>query len=280
MPDEADADVTIVVATRDRAPELRRSLDRHTAPVIVVDNASTDDTPAVAEAAGATVLRQPRNLGAAARNAGARHAATRYVAFADDDSWWAPGSLRRAARILDAHPRTALLAARVLVGEEERLEPVSEQMGRAPLGRPDALPGPAVLGFLACSAVVRRDAFLDAGGFSDILHFGGEEELLALDLAAAGWGLAYVPELVVHHHPSTVGRDPAARRRRQARNRLLTAWLRRPLPVVARTAASALTSRDGRAGLAAAARALPALARARRPVPPTVEAARARLSEY
>ncbi|TYK53186.1 glycosyltransferase family 2 protein [Actinomadura decatromicini] len=272
--------VTIVVATRDRAPELRRSLRHHTAPVIVADNASADGTADVAAESGATVLRLPGNLGAAARNVAVRRAATRYVAFADDDSWWAPGSLDRAAAILDAHPRTALLAARVLVGAEERLDPVSGEMARSPLGRPDGLPGPAVLGFLACSVVVRRDAFLDAGGFSDVLHFGGEEELLALDLAAAGWGLAYAAELVVHHHPATTGRDPVARRRRQVRNRLLTAWLRRPLPAVARAAAAALGSRDGRAGLAAAVRVLPALALARRPVPPAVEAARARLPDY
>jgi GT2 family glycosyltransferase len=277
---DATPDVTVVVATRDRADELARSLRRHTAPVIVADNASSDGTAAVAEAAGATVLRLPRNRGAAARNAGAQRAGTRYVAFADDDSWWAPGSLERAVRILDAHPCTALLAARVLVGEEERLEPVSAQMAESPLGRPEGLPGPAVLGFLACSAIVRRDAFLAAGGFSDVLHFAGEEELLALDLASAGWGLAYVPELVVHHHPSTAGRDPARRRRREVRNRLLTALLRRPLPEVARAAASALTSPDGRAGLTAACRALPAVARARRTLPPDVEAARARLAGY
>jgi N-acetylglucosaminyl-diphospho-decaprenol L-rhamnosyltransferase len=277
---ETMPDVTIVVATRDRADELRRSLARHTAPVIVVDNASADGTAEVAEEAGARVLRLPRNLGAAARNIGAQEAATRYVAFADDDSWWAPGALDRAVEILDAHPRTALLAARVLVGEEERLEPVSEAMARSPLGRPDGQPGPAVLGFLACSAIVRRDAYLDAGGFSDVLHFAGEEELLALDLAAAGWGLAYVPELVVHHHPSPSGRSPAARRRREIRNGLLTAWLRRPLPAVARAAAAALSTRDGRAGLADAARALPRLARERRLLPPTVEAARARLPGY
>jgi GT2 family glycosyltransferase len=274
---ESMPDVTIVVATRDRAAELRHSLTRHAAPVIVADNASADGTAEVAEAAGARVLRLPGNLGAAARNAGVREAATRYVAFADDDSWWAPGALERAVDILDAHPRTALLAARVLVGDDERLEPVSEAMARAPLGRPDGLPGPAVLGFLACSAIVRRDAYLDAGGFSDVLHFAGEEELLALDLASAGWGLAYVPELVVHHHPSRSGRNPAARRRREIRNALLTAWLRRPLPAVARMAGTALGTRDGRAGLADAARALPRLAGARRPLPPAVEAARARL---
>ncbi|HEU5030458.1 MAG TPA: glycosyltransferase family 2 protein [Spirillospora sp.] len=273
-------DVTIVVATRDRAAELRHSLGRHTAPVIVADNASADGTAEVAEAAGARVLRLGRNLGAAARNAGVREASTRYVAFADDDSWWAPGALERAVEILDAHPRTALLAARVLVGEDEHLEPVSEAMARSPLGRPEGAPGPAVLGFLACSAIVRRDAYLDAGGFSDVLHFAGEEELLALDLAAAGWDLAYVPELVVHHHPSQNGRNPSARRRREIRNGLLTAWLRRPLPAVARMATAALGTRDGRAGLADAARALPRLAGARRPLPPAVEAARARLTAY
>ncbi|GAA3960836.1 glycosyltransferase [Actinomadura viridis] len=273
-------DVTIVVATRDRAAELRRSLDRHTAPVIVVDNASADGTPRVAREAGARLVRLDANHGAAARNAGVREASTRYVAFADDDSWWAPGALERAAAVLDAHPRTALLAARVLVGEGERPEPVSDRMARSPLGCPDGLPGPAILGFLACSAVVRRDAFLEAGGFSGALHFGGEEELLALDLAAAGWGLAYVPELVVHHHPSPHRPDPRIRRRREARNRLLTAWLRRPLPVLGRLAVTSLGSREGRGGLADAVRAWPGVARARCPVPPEVERARAALTTY
>ncbi|MGI5166655.1 glycosyltransferase family 2 protein [Spirillospora sp. CA-253888] len=274
------SDVTIVVATRDRGPELRRSLGRHEAPVIVVDNASADDTAEVARAAGARVIRLSRNLGAAARNLGAREAGTRYVAFADDDSWWAPGALDRAVEIMDAHPRAALLAARVLIGEDERVEPVSELMADSPLGRSADLPGPSILGFLACSVIVRRDAFLAVGGFSPVLHFGGEEELLALDLAAAGWGLAYVPELVVHHHPSPNGRDPAARRRRETRNRLLTAWLRRPLPALGQIAVESLGTPHGRRGLADAVRTLPLLLGARRTVPRHVEAARASLADY
>jgi N-acetylglucosaminyl-diphospho-decaprenol L-rhamnosyltransferase len=273
-------EVTIVVATRDRAPELRHSLRRHTAPVIVVDNASTDETPEVAREAGARLISLPDNLGAAARTIGCEHATTEYVAFADDDSWWAPGALDHAAHILDAYPRTALLAARVLVGEDERLDPVSQEMSRSPLGFSDDLPGRAILGFLACSIVVRRKAFLDVGGFSELLHFGGEEELLALDLAAAGWGMAYLPELVVHHHPSREGRDPSARRRREVRNKLLTSWLRRPLPTFVRMAAASLVTRDGRGGLADAARIFPQVAHARRPVPASVEAARARLDDY
>jgi hypothetical protein len=74
--------------------------------------------------------------------------------------------------------------------------------------------------------VVRRSAFLATGGFHPRFGIGGEEELLALDMAAAGWGLAYVDGVVAHHHPSP-GRDPAARRRAQLRNALWSAWLRR-----------------------------------------------------
>ncbi|MFI0449965.1 glycosyltransferase family 2 protein [Actinomadura sp. 6N118] len=274
------ADVTIVVATKDREEDLRRSLRHHTVPVIVVDNASSDGTAQVAVDAGARLVRLASNLGAAARNVGVEQATTRYVAFADDDSWWAPGALDHATKILDAHPRTALLAARVLVGEEERLDPVSGGMARSPLGRPAGLPGQAVLGYLACSIIVRRDAFLGVGGFSEVLHFGGEEELLALDLAAAGWGQAYLPELVVHHHPARQGRDHQWRRRREARNRLLTAWLRRPLPALARAAAGSLRTPEGRRGTADAVRALPSVFRARRPVPRAVAEARASLDGY
>lgn len=56
---------------------------------------------------------------------------------------------------------------------------------------------------------------------------GGEEQLLAIDLAATGWGLAYVDAILAHHHPSPV-RDRATRRRCVGRNDLWTSRLRRP----------------------------------------------------
>ena len=79
------------------------------------------------------------------------------------------------------------------------------------LRRP-GLPGPALGSFLAGASVLRRDAFLDAGGFHSRLWLGGEEELLAVDLATAGWELCYVEDLTVHHQASTL-RDPSKRRR-------------------------------------------------------------------
>jgi N-acetylglucosaminyl-diphospho-decaprenol L-rhamnosyltransferase len=263
--------VTVVVVTRNREADLRISLPRHTGrPVIVVDNGSADATAEVATAHGACVVALGRNAGAAGRNVGVELAQTPYVAFADDDSWWAPDALGRAAQILDAHPRLGVLAARVLVGPGHRLDPVCTAMAASPLHAP-GLPGPPVLGFVACGAVVRREAFLQVGGFREPYGIGGEEELLALDLVAAGWQLAYVDRVVAHHHPSP-SRDPARRRVVQRRNATYTRVLRRPLPVVARGVARDLRHPEGRAALAEAARRLPWLVRERRRVPASLEA--------
>lgn len=269
----------MVVASKDRLRSLARSLPLHPRPVILVDNDSTDGTAGFVRRHFPDVrLVEPgADLGAPARNLGVRLAGTPYVAFAGDDSWWARGALERAADVLDACPRLALVAARVLVGPEERLDARSERMRRSPLGVEPGLPGPSVLGFLGCGAVVRREAFLEAGGFDDVLFFFGEEERLAVDLAAKGWGLAYVDDVVAHHHPSPV-RDPRGRQALAARDAVLTAVLRRPWRVVARRSFDAL--RGGPAGWAGLRTAVPRLPRAlaeRRGLPASVERARRRL---
>ena len=275
--------VSVVIATRNRGPELLGTLARLRAlperpPVVVVDNGSTDGTAELVRAGhpGVQVVGLRRNLGGAARTVGARLVDSPYVAFSDDDSWWAPGALRRAVELLERHPRLAVLAARVLVGPEERLDPVCAEMAHSPLPPAPDLPGPSVLGFIACGAVVRRAAFLEAGGFDIRLGVGGEEELLAVDLAARGWGLAYVEEVVAYHHPSP-SRDPSGRRRVQVRNALWSTWLRRPLGGAARQTAHltalALHQPGARSGILLALLGLPWVLRERRPVHPELEAA-------
>lgn len=273
--------MTVVVATRDRRYRLLRSLDRlldddDPPALVVVDNHSHDGTAEAVrqQVPTATVVRLDRNEGACARNIGAATAATPYVAFNDDDSWWEPGSLARAARRFDAHPELALLAARVLAGPEERCDPVSEAMAADALtdGHP-GIPGPAITGFLACAAAVRRDLFLGVGGFSRLIGMGGEEDLVAWDLASDGWALRYDPELVVHHVPT--GARPG-RRARQQRNAVVTAWLRRPVRVAladtARFLGGAITDAERRGQLGSLVASLPAIARRRHPLDPAVEA--------
>jgi GT2 family glycosyltransferase len=228
--------VAIVIVTRDRCATLLKSLDHLAAMeeghrIVVVDNASTDETPQAVSRRHPEVLLLPldQNLGSAARTVGVAAVGEPYVALCDDDSWWAPGSLSRAEQLLDDHPRLALVAGRVLVGEALREDPTCGLMSRSPLPQQEGQAGTPVLGFLACAAVLRRSAYLEVGGFHPNFGIGGEETLLALDLSAAGWELTYVPEVMSHHHPPPRP-DNSGRRRRQARNGLWVAWLRRPLP--------------------------------------------------
>ena len=61
--------------------------------ILVVDNNSTDTTTAVAQAAGATVVREPEQGIARARNTGARHASEDVLVFVDADVSVPPGTL-------------------------------------------------------------------------------------------------------------------------------------------------------------------------------------------
>jgi GT2 family glycosyltransferase len=273
--------VGVVVVTRNRIDGLLGTIERlrtlpEAPPVVVVDNDSTDGTLETLEAVfpDLLVLQAGANLGAAGRTLGARVTGTPYVAFSDDDSWWAPGALERAAALLDAHPRTAVLAGRVLLGPEERLDPACRDMATSPLPAEPDLPGRPVLGFIACGAVVRRSAFLHAGGFHPRFGVGGEEGLLAADLVACGWGVCYVESLVAHHHPSPV-RDRADRTRRTVRNDLWTTWLRRrPIGALRRTGSilrSAVRDSAAIAGVGEAVRGLPWVLRERRPVSASLE---------
>ncbi|WP_374727357.1 glycosyltransferase family 2 protein [Haloactinomyces albus] len=232
---ESAARTTVVIATRNRVAQLVTTLRQHRkctpdSPIIVVDNASTDGTAHTVrhEFPHVRLLRTPRNMGAAARNLGVLCARTPYIAFSDDDSWWEADSLQRTEQALDAHPRLGLIAARTLVGPDNRPDPITEAMAHSPLHSDRALPGPPILGFLACAAAVRRAAFLEVGGFSSLLFFVAEERLLSYDLAAAGWSLAYLDTVVTHHHPAADRPDNQQRHSTERRNRALIAWMRRP----------------------------------------------------
>jgi GT2 family glycosyltransferase len=269
-------DVTVVVASQNRRADLLATLPRHEAPVILVDNASTDGTVEAVRAAHpeVTVLALDRNEGAHGRTLGVERAGTPFVAFADDDSWWAPGDLARAVEVMRAHPRLAVLNARILVGPEERLDPVCAEMASSPLGTAPDLPGPTLLGFVACGAIVRTEAFEAVGGFDPVVRFPGEEERLSLDLAAAGWGLAYVDSVTVHHHPSPRRDAPGRRQAGIWRSKVLTAVMRYPATDLAGVLATAVRSgRPGREGLVRAVPDLTAALRGRRPMPPEVRAA-------
>lgn len=272
--------ISVVMITRNRAAEIGTALQHllelpEKPHIIVVDNGSTDHAVNMAQEIDPAIEVIPlgHNLGGAGRNVGVQRAATPYIAFSDDDSWWEPGSLRRAVERFDSALDLGLIAARMLVGPEQALDPISDIMRTSPLaqdhGDGTGLAGVPIVSFVACGAIVRKSAFLQAGGFNAHFGVGGEEEVLAMDLMRNGWQLVYAEDIVAHHYPSAA-RDVSMRQRRQVRNALWSIWLRRPMPSLVtsthRITTMSLKDPPCRLGVLDALTGIPWILRARRPI--------------
>lgn len=192
--------VAVVVTSHDQGALVREavaSVHRQTLPageVVVVDDGSTDpgslDVLDVLEADGlARVLRQENRGVSAARNAGIAATGTDLVAVLDGDDRWAPGFLERVVPLL-ADPDVVAASAWL------RMHGVAQGVVRAPGGRAvDFLhrnAAPATL-------VLRRAAWVRAGGYDESMRAGFEDWDLALGLLADGGRIAVVPEPLVEY---------------------------------------------------------------------------------
>lgn len=272
---------TVIVITHNRRAELLTTLRHMTSlpdrmPIVVVDNGSADGTADAVRARFPDVrlIASDRNLGALGRNLAVEQIDTPYFACCDDDTRWQPGALRRAATLLDDHPRLATVTGRCLVEPTLHEDPITPELRHSPVPGPPWLPGPALLGIMAGLTMFRLSAFREVGGFSRRMWFGGEEELFTIDLAARGWWSCWAEDVVVHHAPS-IARDTRRQRGLGIRNTLWTQWLRRPVPsawrATRRVVGSAPNDLATAAAVGRALCGLPWVLRERRVVPPRVE---------
>ena len=180
-------------------PALLRSLEAQTLPrdafeVVVVDNASSDDTALVAARAGARVVSEPRPSRARARNAGVGAALAERIAFVDAECEADPGWLAALMRCLERAPLVA--------------GPVRLQLPAAPsvLERFDALwrfhqrehaerDGWAASANLA----ITREAFAAVGGFDPAYRQIGEDVDLCLRAGAQGYPIAFCVDAGISH---------------------------------------------------------------------------------
>jgi glycosyltransferase involved in cell wall biosynthesis len=170
-------EVSVVIPTRDRWHLLEDALatalgqEETTLEVIVVDDGSSDETPARLAALPdprLRVLRNPRSLGvAAARNRGIAAARATWVAFLDDDDLWSPRKLR--AQLDAAATAQAAFAYGGAIVIDEHGCPKSVLPAPDPervaleLLRMNVIPG-------GCSnAIARTDAVRRLGGFDEAL---------------------------------------------------------------------------------------------------------------
>ena len=211
--------VSLIIATFNHARFLPVAIDSALAQtlggveVIVVDDGSTDDTPAVLSryAQRVRVIRQANRGLAAARNAGLAVARGTYVSFLDADDVAMPTKLAEQAALLEASPTVGwtycdVLIETVATGHAMR---ASERFGYG---------GRTVDGWLfaelihgnfipAIAPLIRRTALDSAGGFDARLTALEDWDLwLRLSLVAEA---RYSPAVLVRYrvHPGGMSED-------------------------------------------------------------------------
>lgn len=223
--------VAIVVAhdSADALPTCLAALAREGVPAIVVDNASRDASVAVAEAAGAAVVRNRHNEGyGRANNIGVRAAeGARYVLIVNPDVELRPGAAAALLAAARHWPDAGLLAPRIVEPDGRFFYQPRSLLApylTNPPGRRDLPEGDACAPFLsgACLMVERR-LFLDLGGFDEAIFLFYEDDDLCRRMAETGRGLVHVHGAVALHGR---GRSSAPEPGRVFRSRWHQAWSR------------------------------------------------------
>jgi N-acetylglucosaminyl-diphospho-decaprenol L-rhamnosyltransferase len=203
----SSSDVTAIVVTFDSAhalPECLGALRADDVPVIVVDNASTDDTVAVAEGWGARVIRNAHNEGyGRANNVGARAADAEFILIVNPDCVVDKGAVAALVDAARRYPDAAFFAPQI-VEPSGRVFYQPRSLLATSLTNPDGklvLPeGEACAPFFSGACfLMRRDVFLKLGGFDDNIFLFYEDDDLCRRVADSGSALIYVPQAVVRH---------------------------------------------------------------------------------
>jgi glycosyltransferase involved in cell wall biosynthesis len=203
--------ISVIIPTYNRAGYLQLALESVLCQeypcyeVLVVDDGSTDDTPAVLarQAGRVRALRQANAGPSAARNRGIREARGELVAFLDSDDLMVPGRLARQAALFVRDPELGLVA-----GAYAKIGPQGEALGSVVLSRADRrrlVRGEWYRNFFATPTVMaRRSCFESAGLFPEDVSFGEDWDMWLRIMA--GHRCRYLPgiEAKVRFHQESL----------------------------------------------------------------------------
>jgi GT2 family glycosyltransferase len=223
------ADITAIVVSYNSAAVLGgclSALAESGVGALVVDNASGDDSAAIARAAGAAVLAMARNEGyGRANNAGVVAAATPFVLICNPDLTVTPQAIAALGEAARQWPEAGLWAplivepdGRLFVQPRSLLSPAHLNAQRKPL-----IPeGPACLPFVSGACfLMRRELFLALGGFDPEIFLFYEDDDLCRRLLDRRLALLLVPAARVTH---LRGQSSAPSRAQRHRARWHGAW--------------------------------------------------------
>ena len=239
--------VGVVVVNWNRKQLLQACLDSLTRQshadfeVVVVDNGSTDGSPALVEEMAKTfpvslrLIANASNLGfCAANNQGIFSMGTELVALLNNDAEAEPGWLEALERVIRSEMDVGMAASKILVWEDPtRIDKCghlmypdgqnrgrgSGQIDRCQFDRTEEVLWPD-----GCAAMYRRAMLEDIGGFDEDFFAYADDAELGLRARWAGWRCWYTPDAVVRHHRgATLGLGSARRLTLIERNRVLLA---------------------------------------------------------
>ena len=187
------------------------------AEIVVLDNASEDGSAAAVRERFPEVrlIEQPHRAGFGANhNTVIRSTSGRYVFVLNEDTTSDDWGFDRMVAHLDASPRVAALAPR-LVYPDLRPQasawrfpsPAAAALGLLTLGRAGIVQSGGgetreVDWAMAAALMLRREALDEVGLFDEEFFIYSEETDLCRRLRAAGWRTQYFPEVTVVHHES------------------------------------------------------------------------------
>jgi glycosyltransferase involved in cell wall biosynthesis len=232
---DTDLNVSVVIPAYNRAALLPFTLDAilgqspRPREVIVVDDGSKDDTPAVLAryASRVTAIRIENSGDLVARNVGMRAASGELVAFCDSDDLWRPGFLAAMAELWQAEPATKAAFCDFVLVHGETWGTAGKYADAPPgfwnglrrvgsgLGVFDRPIAGRLIGFqpffTSCLAA-RRDFFLEIGGWDEgVSRIVGCDSATALRLAEyAPVGIIERPLVGIRRHPGNFSADVQA----------------------------------------------------------------------
>lgn len=184
---------SIIIPTHDRLELLRRATESIKEQsfagyeIVVIDDGSKDGTGDWLAANGSWLqgIRQSNSGPGAARNAGARIARGQYFAFLDSDDVWFPWTLEVYREAIERYDRPAFLAGKPYVfSDETDLGAVTQELATTEKFQDYLASGDEWRWWGVSSFVIRKDAFLDTGGFVED-RINSEDADLALKLGVA-----------------------------------------------------------------------------------------------
>lgn len=225
------AGISIVIPAYNAASTIGRCLDsiraQSVAPgeVVLVNDCSTDDTAGLAASEGLEVISFPERMGPArARNEGAARASGDIILFLDSDVVIPPDLVERIGGIFSADP--SISAVQTLYSPVCPAEDVvSRYQNFYYYHALHRMKGDTTATFATWCAAVRKDLFLEAGGFNvSIPEPTVEDEELGYEIADRGGRILLARELQVTHLASYTAGQFMARRLRMARAQAKSGW--------------------------------------------------------